>query len=351
LGLKNLPRVAIHDILVHPRENDLVLATHGRSVWIFDDAAPIQQITPELVGRDLHLFDLRPAVRLTTRFTRYGIGDKIFTGPNPPAGALITYYLKEKPDEKTTVKLQVFDSSGKMIREITQTPKERGLNRAAWDLNYEGPRLRRQPTPEETAFTGGPRGPQALPGAYTVRLIMGDKSQEKRVEVRLDPTVTIAAADLQAQFDHALKLRDMLSATNNALRSLDSIKEQLQQTEKTIKDRLPDAPRELTNTITEHLKQVEALQNRLSAPQEGLGFRGQSQLAEKIGSLFSSIDGVNAAPTPAQREFFADIQLEFRARMDEVNKFINQTVPQLNDALRRHSAPTVIAGKPIELPR
>jgi photosystem II stability/assembly factor-like uncharacterized protein len=351
LGLKNLPPVAVHDLLVHPRENDLILGTHGRSVWIFDDAAPLQQLSPELLSRAVHLFDVRPALRFTTRFTRYGIGDKVFTGPNPPGGALITYYLKDKPDEKTPVKIQILDGGGKVIRELTQVPKEKGLNRAAWNLMYEGPRLRRPPTPEETQFTGGPRGPQALPGTYRVKLLVGDQAQEKRLEVRLDPAVSTPPADLQAQFEHALKLREMQTAANSALRSLDSLKEQLQQIEKTIKDQLPDAPKELTSALPEYVKQVEAWQNRLASPQEGLGLRGQPQLAEKIGSLFGSIDGVNAAPTPAQKEFFAEVQAEFRQQMEEVNKFLAQTIAQWNETLRRHQAPALVAGKPIDLPR
>jgi len=124
LGLKNLPNVAIHDIVVHPRENDLILATHGRSLWILDDATALQQLNVETLARDAHLFDIRPALRFTTRFTRYGIGDKLFAGANPPYGALVTYHLKEKQDEKATLKLQVFDAAGKLVREIKAPPRE-----------------------------------------------------------------------------------------------------------------------------------------------------------------------------------------------------------------------------------
>ncbi|HEU0252688.1 MAG TPA: hypothetical protein VFR12_06605, partial [Pyrinomonadaceae bacterium] len=109
LNLKNLPNVAIHDIVVHPRENDLILATHGRSIWIFDDATVIQQMTPQILSSNAHLFAVRPGLRYASRFTRYGVGDKVFNGPNPANGALITYYLKDKLDEKATLKVQVFD--------------------------------------------------------------------------------------------------------------------------------------------------------------------------------------------------------------------------------------------------
>jgi len=112
----NLPTVAVHDLTIHPRENDLILATHGRSIWIFDDATVLQQMSQQILNSNAHLFSVRPALRYTSRFTRYGIGDKQFTGPNPPAGALITYYLKEKLDDKATLKVQIFDSNGKLVQ-------------------------------------------------------------------------------------------------------------------------------------------------------------------------------------------------------------------------------------------
>ncbi|MBA3713398.1 MAG: hypothetical protein H0W76_13270 [Pyrinomonadaceae bacterium] len=353
LNMKNLPHVAVHDIIVHPRENDLILGTHGRSIWIFDDATPIQQMNAAVASSDAHLFDVRPGLRHTSRFTRYGIGDKVFAGANPPYGALITYHLKDKPDEKTVVKVQILDANNKVVSEVNQAPKEKGLNRAAWNLRYGGPQVRRPPTDEETAFTGGPRGPHVLPGTYTVRLTVGDKTFDKRVEVRLDPTIqpVVSTADLQLLHDLALKLRDMQSATNTALRAIDSVKDQLQNAEKTIKDRIAEPPKELTAAVTDHLKQIEALQNKLGRSDEGLGISGRESLASRLGGLFFSMDGTNAAPTPYQREYFNELQTDFRAKLEEVNRFINQTVPQLNETLRRSGAPTVAAGKAIELPR
>src|SRR5688500_12281137 len=197
LGLKNLPHVAVHDIKIHQRENDLILATHGRSLWIIDDATPIQQMSSALVGRDAHLFPVRPALRFASRFTRYGIGDKVFTGPNPSYGALITYYLKDKPDDKTTLKVQVFDRDGKLIQDLERPSREKGLNRIAWNLRLGGPEVRRPPTEEQIAFGGAPRGPQVLPGTYTVKLTVGDKVLEERVEVKLDSGIKTSVAELQ----------------------------------------------------------------------------------------------------------------------------------------------------------
>ncbi len=148
-----------------------------------------------------------------------------------------------------------------------------------------------------------------------------------------------------------LKLRDMQTATNNALRTLDSLKTQVEFVERTVKDRLSDVPKELSDNLTEQKKKVEELQNKLAQPDGGLGFEGRAQLVDRIGGLFFTVDATNAAPTPAQRELFTEIQKEFDAKIAEVNKFLADAVPRLNETLRRAGAPTLMTGKPIELPK
>jgi len=195
---------------------------------------PIQQMTPAILNGNGYLFPIRPALRYTQRFTRYGNGDKQFAAPNPPYGALITYYLKDKPDDKTTFKLQILGKDGKVIADVQKPAKER-LKPRRLGLALRRPELRRPPSDEETAFGFGPRGPQTLPGTYTVRLIVGDKTYDQPVEVRLDPTLNVPADDLKAQLDLLLKMRDLQNAANTALRYLDSVKEQLKHTETTMK--------------------------------------------------------------------------------------------------------------------
>jgi len=349
LNLKNLPNVSVHDILIHPRDNDLILATHGRSILIFDDATPIQQMTADVLKRDVHLFSVRPGLRFAIRFTRYGIGDKTFVGPNPPYGALITYYLKTKPDDKTTFKIQIFDESNKLVQELDKPAKEKGMNRMTWNLRYGGPEVRRPPTEEETAFGGPPRGPQVLPGNYTVRLTVGEKLLVQPIEVRLDPTLTVSPADLQAQLDLQMKLRDMQSAANNALRFLDSIEDQLKHTQTTAKTLNKEPDKDMMKSLDEYIKELDALEDKLVRRSDGLGLPGKSQVVNDIGDIFFGIDATNAAPTVAQRQYFAEIQPEYAKRMEEVNKFINNTVPKWNEKLRDWNLPTLTTRKPLEL--
>ena len=347
LNLKNLPNVSVHDILIHPRENDLILATHGRSIWIFDDATAIQQMTSQILNSNAYLFSVRPALRYASSFTRYGIGDKQFTGPNPPAGALITYYLKDKLDDKATLKLQIFDSAGKLVQDIERPSREKGLNRASWNLRLGGPEVRRPLTEEQLAFGGGSRGPQVLPGSYTVKLTVNDKVFEERVEVKLDPTLNVPVAALQEAHDMQIKLRDMQTTINLSLRFLDSLKEQLKQAQTTMKTLQKEPDKDLMKALDEYIKELDKMQDRLAARNEGLGFGGQDQIAEYIGNLYFTLD-TNFAPTAGQRQLFAETQPLYRTRVEEVNKFLRETLPSWNEKLRAWNAPTLTTRKPFE---
>src|ERR1044072_3974610 len=348
LNLKNLPNVSVHDILVHPRENDLILATHGRSLWIFDDATPIQRMNQQILDSNAYLFPIRPALRYSSRFTRYGIGDKQFTGPNPPPGALITYYLKDKVDEKTTFKVQVFDREGKLVQDIEKPSREKGLNRISWNLRLGGPEVRRPPTEEQLAFGFGARGPQVLPGTYTVKLTLGDKVLEEPVEVKLDPAIKTPVADLQQALDMQIKLREMQSNLNLSLRFVDSLETQLKQTQTTMKTLNKDPDKAMTKALEDWIKQLDALQDKLAARNEGLGLSGRDQVSDNIGNLFFSLDA-NFGPTAGQRAYFDELQPAYRVRMDEVNKFLRDTLPQWNEKLKNWNAPTLTTRKPFEL--
>jgi hypothetical protein len=181
-----------------------------------------------------------------------------------------------------------------------------------------------------------------------VKLTIGAKTFEERVEVRLDPTINVPLSDLQTQLELALTLRDMQSGANTALRFLDSIKDQLKHTQTTVRNLNKEPDKDLTKALEDYLKQVEALQDRMARRSEGLGLGGAARVADRLGGLFFAVDGTNAAPTPYQRQYFTEIQPEFRLRMDEANKFIRETVPEWNEKLRAWNAPTLTTRKLIE---
>ncbi|MEJ7624041.1 MAG: hypothetical protein WKF34_08595 [Pyrinomonadaceae bacterium] len=348
LNMKNLPRVAVHDIIVHPRENDLIIATHGRSIWVFDDATPIQKMNMSILAQDAALFDVRPAYRYSTMMTRYGIGDKPFRGQNPPTGAIITYYLKNKADEKTPVRMQVSDASGKMIVEYKSLSKEKGINRTVWNLSHEGSRARRPPTAEQLEFQGPPRGPQVVPGIYTVKLFVGAKAVgETKVEVRVDPTVSVTAGDLQAQFDLSMKLRDQVSAINDGLRQLDSIKMQTDQIEAVAKDRLTEVPADLTKAFTDFRKKLNDLMNDLSVNPED-GIRSSNKFADQLNGLYFTIAGGNYGPTPTMNENYEELSKEFPGQLRKIHQFVTVDVAEFNKVLARSGLGPIFPGRLIE---
>ncbi len=347
LNFKNLPRVAVHDILIHPRDNDIILATHGRSIYVFDDATAIQQLNRSVLDSPANLFDIRLAYRFSMRMSRYGVGDKIYRGPNPPQGALITYYLKDKPDAKTQIKFEVLDSAGKRVTEIKGFPREKGLNRTTWGLTYEGAKQRRPPTPEQMEFGFVPRGPQVLPGTYTVRMTFGETKIEKTVEVRMDPTIRVTPQQLAEQLDLAMKLRDLVSPINEGLRALDSYRLQATQIESVAKERLGSVPPDAAKALEAYKKRLtELIRSMATDPDEGL--RGAARFADQLNGLYFAVAGGNAGPTPIVRENYATLSKQVPAKIAEINKFIGDDTAELNKVLQKAGLPIIVAGKEVD---
>ncbi len=355
MHLKNLPPVAIRDMVIHPRENDLVLATHGRSLWILDDVSPLQQVNDEVLAKSAYLFGMRPALRFDGGGGRGGGmgsgGNKPFMAQNPAYGAPITYYLKNKG----AAKIEVLDAAGKVIRDLGPVPEEAGLNRVTWDLRHQGPRVRRAPDPEADADAGGggrgrPQGPQVLPGKYTVRLTAGGQTLTRELEVRLDPSIPAAVGELRTQLDINLKLRDMQSSVNDALRSIDTFKSELDTSEKTVRTLDPQAARILTALLTERLQQLSTMELKLARPDAIPGYSMGPRLVDRLAQLLGSIDRVLAAPTPYQVEHFNELKAEFLKDMGDVNGFIERQIPEINDLLKKNNAGAVMSGKAIEIP-
>lgn len=357
MPLKNLPTVPVHDILIHPRENDLILGTHGRGLWIFDDATPLQQFDPAAPLKT-PLYDVRPGLRYPARFTRYGLGDKEFKGPNPPAGATITYALDEKmggdeparpdapadPKKPARVKVEILDASGKVIRTLKKVGLEKGLNRVVWDLRYDAAAQRRDADPEAASeFAPPPGGPVALPGTYTARLTVDGKSHEKPITVRLDPTVKASAADLSAQFEAARSLVAMQSELNRALRALDIVKAQVDERRKLVRQLDRTLPAEAETALKGAETRLKDLLETLARPEGKPFYAAGPRVSDRVGQLFGQIDTAFAAPTPPQAEYLRELQEEARQARATVATFLSSDLPKLNQALTGASLPPVTA--------
>ena len=142
-----------------------------------------------------------------------------------------------------------------------------------------------------------------------------------------------------------VKLRDMQSTINSSLRFLDSLKEQLKHTQTTMKNLHKEPDKVMTKALEDYIKELDTLTDRLSARDDGLGFAGKAQVSDDIGSLFFSLD-TNFGPTVGQRQYFGEIEPVYRTRVDEVNKFLSETLPRWNESLRAWGAPTLTTRKP-----
>ncbi|HEY0006988.1 MAG TPA: hypothetical protein VGB17_19565 [Pyrinomonadaceae bacterium] len=181
--MPGLPTVAVDDILVHPRERDLIIATHGRSLYIMDDIRPLEELTPEVLNSDLHLFSIRTGLEFyyLPGSDEYS-GKGVFKAPNPPFGTYISFYLKRYTGEDYSI--NIADASGRTIRKLSGTPVPE-INRVVWNL---------QPDAEEGGGGGGGGGGQprlVRPGEYTVTLTVGEKKATQKVRVEAVEGLTI----------------------------------------------------------------------------------------------------------------------------------------------------------------
>lgn len=198
----NMPTLAINDLVVHPRDNDLVLGTHGRGVWILDKINSLQELTPAVVSSDAHLFSVAPAYQIRYANLKPHTGDLFFRGENPPNGAVIDFWVA-KTD--TVVELTIHDAQGQLVQRIPPTRGRgvmRGVNRVVWNLRGEELPVRGGFGDDDDAPRGGNMpGPYVAPGAYTVRLVAGGRTLEQKVEVREDPRIDVTPADRRAWSD------------------------------------------------------------------------------------------------------------------------------------------------------
>jgi hypothetical protein len=171
------PAVAVRDIAIQPRDNELVLGTHGRGIWVVDDITPLRALTPELLGQDGAFVSARPVQQRIQGQGGWANGAAVFVGENPPDGAVITYYQRTRHLFRK-LKIEVLDASGRVVDTLPAS-KRAGLNRVVWSMQEKPPRV---PPAAQLRFAGT-RGPRVLPGTYTVRMTKGGNVSETKLNV------------------------------------------------------------------------------------------------------------------------------------------------------------------------
>ena len=346
LHLGNLPSVAIHEILVHPRENDLILATHGRAIWVLDDAAPIQQMTPAIAATAAHLFPTRVATRFNTGDQKWNWGNQGFRGTNTPYGAQFTYWLKDKPATDSLVKLEIV-VGGSVIRTLKRPSVAAGFNRVTWDLRHDAPKaLSDMPgdSAEPGDWRGRPVGPQVIPGEYVVRLTVNGRAQEQPLTVRIDPTSPVTVAELRAQFDRAQRINTVIANLIDTERNLVAYKGQVDERSKSGAEMRGDAARSLVTAATEEMAKLDAVRLQVTRPKpaEVPYYSEGPRPLERAMSLLGAMDsGLNPA-IAGQLEYMGDVRRDAMTVIEMVERQVEATANRINPLLQALGLPPLV---------
>ena len=334
----NLPPVRIDDILITPRENDIVLGTHGRSIIVLDDATLLEKADAAVLSEEVHLFPPRPAVEYYEMRILPFPGASKFAGPNPDYGALITYYLKGvPPSSDATVKIEVLDRDNHLVREIV-APDRQGMNRVAWDLRYP---LTFTQTASDEGWFGAPKGTLVLPGEYRIKLTARGREQIGTVQVRQDPRSRTTAEALQARFDASQRVAELIRSFSEASAAVDRVSSELET---------------LSKAVGESQNVAEALKKRLDetngkADKAKTSFRsGFNGPKFRYLDLAGQLQASTSPPTEAQMTTIEQLTAELTESINTVNALIEKDVPELENELRANKV-SPFALRPVALPK
>jgi len=324
----NLPVVPITDLTI--KNDNLIAATQGRSLWIIDDLTVLRQVRDELKNKTFHLYQPMPSYRMGGSQVK---NSKI-NGANHPSGVMVHFYLKNKPGEKDTLKLDILDAKGKIIRTFSSQSKDdkleglkEGGNRFIWNLRY----------PNAKKFDGlilwstNLSGPRVVPGEYRVRLSVNGSVQEQNFSVLPDPRSAAKPADFQQQFDFLTSCSDKLSEMHTTIKNIRDVREQM----KNLSSRLPEEPR--LKPLRDQIKLIDSLttqvettlyQTKNRSSQDPLNY--PVRLNDKLGMLMELSAEGDYPPTDQAVEVRDMLFSQIDAELAKWKAIQEREVPTLN---------------------
>jgi photosystem II stability/assembly factor-like uncharacterized protein len=388
----NFPTVPVYDIRFHKQQRDLIVATHGRGLFVLDNDTPLAELTPEIENSDFHLFPVAQADRWV-QWNKRGFNRSDFVAPNPPNGAVIDYYVKNAVEQsggnqqpaaeggqgpqggqaaaqgnepagrgrrRGPVKITVADESGKTIRTL-YGPARHGFNRVTWDMRYaEEVPLSFRPVPEENEFFQR-GGPPVIPGTYKVTVTFNGRSQTQNVQIGPDPRFPADMAAFKAQAEAALEVRDELSAVNESLNRLEAMRAQLASMQRIMAGD-DEVIRPASNVnYGPLLSQSRDLDKKLRAVEEKVfnpdiqpeasdQLRFHSRLHDRLQGLLRSVSaGYDQAPTPLLMEEMNSLREQTQAYLQQFNSVVSTDVTAFNKNALEHGASTLFTGTPLQL--
>ena len=327
LALKaGLPTNSVQGIVVHPRENDLVIGTHGRGFWVLDELSLLESLSPGVVQSHSHLAKPRQATQIRdVNRGRKSFGHSYWTAKNPPRGAIIDYWIGDEAVGEA-VTIDILDRRGTVVRHIDEPSAERGARRLVWDLRHEAP-----PTESESEWRK-PNGRFVLPGDYEVRLTVGDQVHTSTLTVRMDPAVEVASRDRRALEDTLALQAQLVTAAYHASKAVDASVEQT--------EALLAASNEVPMNASLGQDAVAAAQeaSRLKVVMRGekLGVAQQETylpLAELVLRLYRSTESWTGAPGDEVRKLTRLAHRDLEKLLAELRPFVSDTLPALKQSV------------------
>jgi photosystem II stability/assembly factor-like uncharacterized protein len=358
----NLPVTPVHDLVV--KDDDLVVATHGRSFWVLDDITPLRQVNAQSAQTDALLYRPQTALRLhypTDVDKRQPVGE------NPPAGAIIDYFLKTAAKEEVT--LDILDAQGKLVRHLSSKEKKQndqppewpdqietprvipaaeGMNRFAWDLHYDDPIQ----TPGAFYYGEGPRGPLALPGDYQVRLTVGGKAQTVPLRLEIDPRIKDAETAMPKQFELSARVVGRIGELHQAINEIRSVKTQIEGLHKRFgeDERLKPALTAADDlakkmaTVEEQLIQV-----NMKGSEGNLAF--PNMLNEAFYSFSRTIEYADYGPTQPQTEVFKMLNDRLEEQLKKWTQIKTDEVPKVASLIKEAQLPAISVSEKPAIPQ
>jgi photosystem II stability/assembly factor-like uncharacterized protein len=369
----DFPTVAVWDLKFVRPTHDLVIASHGRGLFVLDNITPLEELAPAVESGEFHLFSIRPGM-LFHRWGRGGFGKDPTAAPNPPDGVEVDYSLKSeikkdepkdesKRDKKTPVKIVVTDAEGRPVATKYGESKQ-GLNRFAWNMRYDGPKeltFEKQPPPNEFFERG--QGPHVLPGMYKVTVTVQGKSQSGAAtqsgsaQVLADPRLKIDPAKFRGEVQAALEARNELSALNEALNRIDSLQKQLKSIEGMLRDDEDDSKLSKYALVLDAAEKLEKTLKTFkdsvynSERQSDVGLDFVHYLSRFHDDLTSLTRGLASAydepPDEVVRRAMGERHKELDEALARFEHIRESEAPEFNKVAQSQGAPTLFAGEKI----
>jgi hypothetical protein len=317
-----LPDVAVRDLVVHPRDNDLVIATHGRGIWIVDDITPLRALTPATLASDVTFLQATPAVQRLPAGGGWSNGDAVFIGDNPTDDAVITYYQRRR-HIFGDMKMEVRDSAGQLVGTVPVSER-RGISRVTW-----GMRLKPPPVPPAASAAGGAFiGPRLLPGVYTVKMMRDTAVYTTRLRITADPRSRHTAADRRAQLALAKRLAALLADMTYGVEKINGARAALD---------ARAASLSAGDTLAVRLRTAsgvaDSLRKKIVATKEGGMITGEQRLREDLADLYGSIVGYEGLPSATQVQRASTLARQLGEVMTSFDAWASRELESINAVL------------------